>query len=144
MAFNANPAIGTLIEVTESRKVETQDEYFIEETHEDKPTDPCTALWRAVIMQALIDAGNNFKRAEYKNYKAQAISWLSGNSDDFLEVCMLADMEPDYVKKMTKLALARNCKWRNDNPDKNNKKTKASRRERMALILTSSPNFARA
>lgn len=119
MVLNASTVIGNLIESTESKKIGTSsNQYQIEESFDEKPTDSCTALWRAVIMQALIDAGNNFKRPEYKSYKAHAISWLSGGSDDFLEVCSLADLEPDYVKKMAKEAISRSCKWRKDKPKK--------------------------
>jgi len=72
------------------------------------------ALWRAVITQALMDAGNNFKNPENKNVKAHAVSWLSGYSDDFQQVCIMADMNPNYVKQKAVEAIKRGCKWRKE------------------------------
>lgn len=72
------------------------------------------ALWRAVITQALQDAGNNFKNPEFKSIKAKAIAWLHSDSDDFMEVCLMAGYDPKYVKKRAKEAIKRNCKWRRD------------------------------
>jgi hypothetical protein len=73
------------------------------------------ALWRAVITQALMDAGNNFKKPEYKSIKAHAISWLNSDSDDFNQVCIMADLNPEYVKQKAKEAINRNCVWRSKN-----------------------------
>lgn len=72
------------------------------------------SLWRAVITQALMDAGNNCKKPEYKKIKAEAISWLSGYSDGFEQVCIMADLPADYVKQKAKEAIKRGCKWRNE------------------------------
>ena len=72
------------------------------------------AMWRAVITQALQDAGSDSKKKEMRLIKAQATSWLSGYSEDFYTVCALADMDPDYVREQAKEAIARGCKWRND------------------------------
>jgi len=72
------------------------------------------SLWRSVITQALMDAASNSKKKHLKKYKQQAIEWLNGDSQDFLEVCLLADMNPGYVKMQAILALKRSCRWRND------------------------------
>ena len=71
-----------------------------------------TALWKAVITQALMDAGSNSKKPAMKKAKAQAISWLNGNSDDFAEVCIMAGLDPQNVKEKAKEAIKRGCKWR--------------------------------
>lgn len=78
---------------------------------------PEVALWRAVITQQLVDAGSNSKIRYAKYRKAQAIAWLAGTSQSFLEVCALADLDPDYVRKRSRLALKRNCIWRKYNPN---------------------------
>jgi hypothetical protein len=72
------------------------------------------SLWRSVITQALIDAASNSKKKIDKLNRVRAIQWLQGESEDFLEVCVLANMDPDYVKRKTQEALKRGCKWRND------------------------------
>jgi len=72
------------------------------------------ALWRAVITQALMDAGSNSAKKEMRYEKAQAIAWLAGNSKDFKQVCVMADMEPEYVRSKAKEAVGRGCVWRNE------------------------------
>ena len=86
--------------------------YYNEE--ENKELLGMRSLWRAVITQALMDAASSSKKAYYIAEKAKARAWLKGDSDDFKEVCYLADMDPEYVKTQAKLAIARGCKWRND------------------------------
>jgi len=71
------------------------------------------ALWRAVITQALMDAGSNSAKKEMKYDKAQAIAWLASGSKDFHQVCTLADMDPEYVRQKSKEAIKRGCSWRN-------------------------------
>jgi hypothetical protein len=62
-------------------------------------------LWRAVIMQALVDATNKSKNRRAKCHQKQAKQWLDGNKcHDFSETCILAEMEPEYVQmKVNKL-----------------------------------------
>ncbi len=71
-----------------------------------------TSLWRAVITQALMDAGSNSAKMELRKEKARAIAWLSGVSEEFDLVCHLANLPPHYVRKKAKEAMARGCKWR--------------------------------
>lgn len=75
---------------------------------------PEVSLWRAVIMQALQDAGSKDKKREMRMIRARAIAWLHSDSDDFREVCMYAEFELDYVKKKAKEAIKQGCKWRKD------------------------------
>lgn len=70
------------------------------------------ALWRAVITQALMDAGSNSNKRSARIEKAQAISWLSGASKDFAIVCSMAEYEPSYVKQKAKEAIKRGCVWK--------------------------------
>jgi len=77
------------------------------------------SIWRAVITQALIDAASNSKKRENLKAKREAKTWLLGESEDFFDICCLADLNPSYVKKKAKLALARNCVWRNDKKKQN-------------------------
>jgi hypothetical protein len=79
--------------------------------HED-PIHGEQSLWRAVITQALIDAGSNSQKMSHKVERARAISWLSSRSKDFMTVCALADLDPQYVFSKAKEAMARNCQWR--------------------------------
>jgi hypothetical protein len=72
------------------------------------------ALWRAVITQALIDAGSESKKPEMKFERAQAISWLSGLSPDFSATCLMAGFDPLYIRQKAREAIARGCAWRKD------------------------------
>lgn len=73
------------------------------------------AMWRSVITQALMDAASNSNKKSEKSNKIKALRWLQGDNEDFLMVCHLADMDPNHVRVQAKAALARGCKWRNDN-----------------------------
>ncbi len=95
------------------------------------------ALWRAVIVQQLMDASSNSQKREMKLIKAQAISWLSGTSDDFFEVCTLADLSPDYVREKARFALKRGCQWRQYNPNSYDRprKTGTLRKQQQKTIV---------
>ena len=69
-------------------------------------------VWRAVIVQALMDASSNSAKKENLQAKEEALVWLRGNSVDFASVCYFAGFEPEFVKQMAKQALQRNCVWR--------------------------------
>jgi len=73
------------------------------------------ALWKAVITQALMDAGSNSNKRQMKYDRAQAIAWLSGATQDFITVCSLADLSPEYVREKSKKAIKRGCVWRKNN-----------------------------
>lgn len=106
--------------------MQTTDEEYTEMPHDDiherqqhlggDPGDGVrgeTALWRAVIMQALTDSVSNSKKRQMRYVKAQAISWLSSSTEDFNTVCSLAGMDAARVKKQSKEAMARGCVWKN-------------------------------
>ena len=70
------------------------------------------AAWRAVIVQALMDASSNSKKKENIQWKEEALVWLRGNTKDFIIVCHYAGFEPEFVREMAKRALERECIWR--------------------------------
>jgi hypothetical protein len=71
-----------------------------------------TALWVAVITQAMMDALSKSKTPEMRYHKYEAIRWLSDNSKDFVMVCYFADMDPDYVRRKAKKSLLSPTAWR--------------------------------
>lgn len=71
-----------------------------------------TALWIAVITQAMMDALSHSRDAEMRYYKDEAIRWLTGNSKDFIHVCLFAGMDPDYVRRKAKKSLLHPIAWR--------------------------------
>jgi len=76
------------------------------------PTIGEKALWIAVITQAMMDALARSRNSEAQYYKHEAIHWLTENSKDFIIVCHLAELDPDYVRKQAKKALASPRPWR--------------------------------
>lgn len=50
-------------------------------------------------MQAIFDLTSNSSRTEEKMAKKHAKSWLLSGSKDFLQVCMMAEYSPEFVKK---------------------------------------------
>ncbi len=65
-------------------------------TRYEKST-PEVALFRAVILQAIIDAVNNSKRTEDMVAKKSALEWLNLYNEDFLTVCDLAKMSANGI-----------------------------------------------
>lgn len=70
------------------------------------------ALWRAVITQALMDAGSNSQKMEAKLERRRAIAWFRKKNRDFEAVCALAGFEVEYVLANARKAIAGGCKWR--------------------------------
>ncbi len=56
-------------------------------------------LWRAVIMQAIIDLKNNGSKNEDRKNKIKAFLWINPNKKDFKTVCERAELNPDFVYK---------------------------------------------
>jgi hypothetical protein len=71
-----------------------------------------TALWIGVISQAMVDALSRAKNPEAVFYKHEAIRWLTGNSKDFILVCLLAGRDPDDVRRKAKRSLVSPIAWR--------------------------------
>lgn len=69
-------------------------------------TPPERSLWRSVISQALSDATTNSRKADMRYYRQKAIEWLLGSDDDFIMVCNLAELEPEYVRQKALAAIA--------------------------------------
>lgn len=81
----------------------------------EEPANPVrgeVALWQAVLTQALMDAASGSTKPESLQEKAAALRWLKTHDDDFITVCLNANMEPEYAMKKIEAALARNCRWR--------------------------------
>lgn len=93
------------------------------------------ALWRAVIVQALMDAGSNSQKMEAKYEKSQAECWLTSYSEDFRIVCDFAGFTADYVRTKSKQALARGCKWRSESSSSSQKKISHPNKREMALAM---------
>jgi hypothetical protein len=89
-------------------------DYSISQDSDFNPTSGETALWRAVITQALMDAGNQSKKTEMRYEQSRAVSWLSGLSEDFKTVCVLANLDPVHVRQKSHDAIIRGCTWRKD------------------------------
>ncbi len=98
----------------DSRRIAFHNQEIIWGSKDDSGEAKMQALWRSVIMQALIDAASNSKKRIDKLNRARAIEWLKYSDEDFIEVCTLANMDPDYVRYNAQKAMDRGCKWRND------------------------------
>ncbi len=64
--------------------------------------DNIQSLWRAVILQAVIDACSRSKKKVNKIERKKAQSWLLDMSDDFISVCNMANYNPHYVRRKAK------------------------------------------
>lgn len=69
-------------------------------------------VWQAVILQALMDASANGKRAEIQKAKREARLWLQGDSADFQLVCENAGLHPEYVRQIAEHVRKNDYQWR--------------------------------
>ena len=74
------------------------DSEFIQDREEDDDNRSYIALWRAVIMQAMLDIASMSSRTEDKLEKYRSISWIMNDNEDFNLVCRLANYDPKYVR----------------------------------------------
>jgi hypothetical protein len=96
-----------------------------EKLHDDKFFLSQRALWRAVILQSIIDILNQSTRTENKIAKLEAKKWIFTNNEDFEYVCSMAGYKVNYIRKKvmeimrrslsTKIIINNHCK------DKENK-----------------------
>lgn len=112
---------------------DTPEDYYLDDVGDTITLPHETALWRAVITQALMDAGSNSCKREARIERMRAIAWLAGNSKDFYEVCARASMHPDYVKRKAKQAIACGCAWRKQQQRSIHRKKKPVRRSNLYM-----------
>ncbi len=55
------------------------------------------ALWKAVILQALVDLQSNSKKKIANTYRIKALMWFNLKNEDFIQVCNWAGLDPAYV-----------------------------------------------
>lgn len=70
------------------------------------------SLWKAVIMQALVDATTCQTQDDSARSRLEAMRWLTNNNPDFLDVCLRACLDPNQVRVMAKKAIANPGVWR--------------------------------
>lgn len=61
---------------------------------------PEQALWRAVITQAIADASGKTNCTSFE--RRVALDWLFKPDGNFNSVCALADLDPDYTRKLAR------------------------------------------
>lgn len=98
-----------------------------------------TALWTAVITQAMMDALTHANNAEALYYKNEAIHWLTSNSRDFNMVCQMAGKEPDEVRRKAKKALASPKPWRAEAGQGKRYLERKTYRQKMKTLLKKGP-----
>ncbi len=61
------------------------------------------ALWKAVILQALVDLQSNSKKKIANTYRIKALMWFNLKNEDFLQVCEYAGLDPNYVYEKSRI-----------------------------------------
>jgi hypothetical protein len=72
------------------------------------------ALWKAVIMQSVLDVMSNSGRASDILAKKVSLEWLDKKNKNFIVVCGYADLDPDWVLKKVFFALENPRTWRRE------------------------------
>jgi hypothetical protein len=76
-----------------------------------KHSAPEVSLWRAVIVQAVLDCLTQSTRKENINAREDALSWFHLKNKSFVFVCRMAMLEPSFVLKQVQKAL-KDHSWR--------------------------------
>lgn len=66
------------------------------------------ALWKAVILQALIDLQSNSKKKIANTYRIKALMWFNLKNEEFLQVCNWAGLDPLYVYEKSQIVKQNN------------------------------------
>ena len=66
------------------------------------------ALWKAVILQALIDLQSQSKKKIATTYRIKALMWFNLKNQDFITVCHFAGLNPYYVYEKAQIIKNRN------------------------------------
>ena len=77
-----------------------------------QPAKAESAMWVAVITQAMMDALSKSRKSEALYYKQEATTWLTENSPSFVMVCQLAGLHPDDIRRKAKRVIAAPKGWR--------------------------------
>lgn len=70
-----------------------------------EPRVPESSLWRAVILQALADACAHSMAPTAVLERERARAWFFEANEGFTQVCMLAGMNPDFVRRKAREAI---------------------------------------
>jgi hypothetical protein len=71
-----------------------------------------SAIWRAVLVQHIMDAKSRSSKPESDYYRHKALHFLFDDKKDFRAVCELADLNPDVVRHKLHQARERGFIWR--------------------------------
>ena len=82
--------------------------------HKNHFHNPESGLWKAVIMQAVLDSMSNSKRSSEVLAKKMAIDWLDVKNSNFIKVCNYAGLSPSWVIKKVKFAIGNPRIWRRE------------------------------
>lgn len=74
--------------------------------------EPCVALFRAVIWQALADVSSRCQKPESRKAKNEAKYWFEHPNSGFDAVCEMAGYEPEYIRHCYRIAQLRSFFWR--------------------------------
>ena len=66
------------------------------------------ALWKAVILQALVDLQSNSKKKIANTYRIKALMWFNLKNEEFLTVCNYAGLDPKYVYEKSRIVKENN------------------------------------
>jgi hypothetical protein len=73
---------------------------------------PEVALWRAVLLQVILDAKSNSGKRDALYHKEDAQHWLREERQAFNEICELAYLDPYLTRVKIENAAERDFRWR--------------------------------
>ncbi len=63
---------------------------------------PEITLYRSIILQAVIDVSNNSFSKKAVILEKEAKKWLFEDNEDFIDICNMAEVNKDYIRKIAR------------------------------------------
>jgi len=133
-----NPSVPTSSKPLKLKRTKIKYYDIFPERHD--PVRGETAVWVAVITQALMDALSKSQNSEALHFKHEATTWLTSNSQNFIMVCTLAGFDPNYIRRKAKRALVSPKSWRAEAGKGNRYAERKAYRKRCREQGTQTPN----
>ncbi|KAF8818888.1 hypothetical protein [Rickettsia endosymbiont of Cardiosporidium cionae] len=72
---------------------------------------PDVRLYKAILLQAIIDSTNVSNNKCLKKLEIAAKNWIFKDNNDFIKICNLSNMQHCYIRKLTKKLININANY---------------------------------
>lgn len=95
----------SMLKIDKKQDIDKNEICYMEHIESEK------SIWKAVILQGILDISSCSRRTEDVIARQEAIKWFDLSNKDFLTVCKMADLIPEYVIKKMRIATSQKAFW---------------------------------